>query len=258
MNDKQRRKMDLLLARFVDAMTAWSWSPRTIVSYEQNVRVFLDWLVRERVLLASPFAAISLSHPRRRLPQNVLTEEDVLSLFAASDLRTDVGRRDRAVLEVLYATALRRAELVALDVADLDLAEGTVLVRNGKGGRSRIVPLGEPATHVLVDYLRKTRGRWLRQRGTTALFLAATGRRISKATIGMIVRQAAKTAELDGRITPHSLRHAMATHMLRAGADVRHVQELLGHADITTTEIYTHVAVKDLLDVHARCHPRGR
>jgi len=242
-----------------EAASSAPLTPKSRYDRLATVRHFLAWLVRERVLLVSPFAAISLRHPRHSLPRHVLTEEEVLSLLAAIDAERPVGLRNRAILEVLYGSGLRRAELVALDLADLDLTGGTLLVGKGKGGRSRIVPLGEAAGEAVGRYVCKARLRWLHDGGTSALFLTSTtGRRLSKATINMIVRNVAKAAGLEERVTPHSLRHACATHILRHGADIRHIQELLGHVDIGATEIYAHVAIKDLLKVHARCHPRGR
>ena len=160
----------------------------------------------------------------------------------------------------MYSTAMRIAEAAALDTADLDQTAGTLLIRRGKGGKERVVPMGNTATSVLLDYLQHARLRFVSSKpGVTALFLAATtGNRLSKASIREIVREAARKAGIDRRINPHAIRHACATHMLRAGADLRHIQQLLGHSRIDTTEIYTHVDATDLAKVHARTHPRGR
>ncbi|MEW6368632.1 MAG: tyrosine-type recombinase/integrase, partial [Acidobacteriota bacterium] len=160
-----------------------------------------------------------------------------------------------------YSTALRLSELAALDLTDLDLTAGTLIVRCGKGSRQRVVPLGDVAIAALLDYLQNARRYFHRRPGVEALFLAAThcgstGNRLSKASIREIVRNASRAAGLDRPINPHQVRHACATHMLRAGADLRHIQQLLGHARIDTTEIYTQVDVSDLADVLARSHPR--
>lgn len=227
----------------------------------QLVRRFLRWLVSEGVLLADPAAACVPVRPRARLPRRVPSEGNMRRLLAAVEPATPIGRRDRAVLELLYSTGLRRAEVVALDLSDLDLTGGMVLVRRGKGGKGRLVPLGETAARAVLAYIQGARSSWITSPSTTALFLAAshcgqTGRRLSSASIRLTVTRAAARAGL-GRITPHSLRHAMATHLVRAGADVRHVQEILGHARVSTTEVYAHLALRDLASVHARTHPRG-
>lgn len=222
---------------------------------------FLRFLVAEHVLLADPTAALVVAAPRRQLPRRVLGESQVRRLLAAADLRTPWGIRARAILELVYSSGLRRAEVAALDVHDLDLTSGTVTVRRGKGGKGRVVPLGQAAADALLRYLEEVRPLWLTSPAVTALFLAAgvgrRGHRLSAASIHLTVRAAARSAGL-GRVAPHALRHAMATHLVRAGAGVRHVQEILGHANVETTEIYTHVAVRDLARAHARSHPRGR
>jgi len=228
----------------------------------RHVRASFGWLVRHEVLLADPTLGCLVNRPPAALPF-VLSEDQVRRLIEAPDPGTSIGIRDRAILELLYSTGLRRAELTALDVGDVDLAEGLVHVRSGKGGKARIVPLGARAARALSKYLANVRPLWQRFPGARALFFAAercgqTGQRLSRATIWLVVKRAAKSAGLPSKVAPHALRHAVATHLLRAGADVRHVQELLGHAQVSTTEIYTHVAISDLRAVHARTHPRGR
>jgi len=219
---------------------------------------FLRFLVAERMLLADPTAALVIVAPRRPLPRRVLNESQVRRLLAATDA-TPLGIRARAILELLYSSGLRRAEVAALDVQDLDLTGGTVLVRRGKGGKGRVVPLGQEAARALLRYLEEVRALWLQNPATTALFLAASGcgqagKRLSTSSIWLTVRGAAASAGL-GRVATHALRHAVATHLVRAGADVRHVQEILGHASVETTEIYTHVAVRKLQEIHRATHP---
>lgn len=227
------------------------------------VRRFFRWLVSERLLLADPSAALDLGSRLRFTPANVLTEAEVMALLEAPDTATPIGLRDRALLELLYSSGLRRAEVAALDAADVDFAAGTVLVVCGKGGRSRVVPLGERAGEVLRRYVETARPRFVRRPGVTALFLAAqhcgqTGNRLSAASIKLRVRLLAENADLARPVTPHALRHGLATHLLRAGASLRHVQAILGHARIDTTEAYTHLVIEDLARVHARSHPRAR
>jgi site-specific recombinase XerD len=222
---------------------------------------FFRWLVQERSILADPAAGLVSKALPRELPVRSPTESEMNRILAAADTRTNVGCRNRALLELLYSTGLRVAEAEAIDLTDLDLTSGTLLVRCGKGGRSRVVPIGDTAVAALLDYIRDIRPRCNRRPGVAALFLAAThcgttGQRLSTASIRDIVRYTARAAGIDRRINPHQIRHACATHMLRAGADLRHIQQILGHARIDTTEIYTHVDTTDLADVLARTHPR--
>lgn len=226
-------------------------------------RRFFRWLVEVRLLLADPAASLEPGRRKRFVPANVLTEAEARSLLEAPDTRTPIGLRDRALLELLYSSGLRRAEAASLDLTDVDLTGGTVLVRAGKGGRSRLVPLGENAARVLGLYVEKARPELLRSPGVSALFLAAdrcgqTGNRLSAASIRARVAILAQRAGIERRVTPHALRHSLATHLLRAGASLRHVQAILGHARIDTTEAYTHLDATDLSRAHARSHPRGK
>ena len=241
--------------------------PRTRAVRLQVVQGFFRWLVERGVLLLDPTAALTLASKARQLPRHILSEAEVRKLLDAPDLSTPVGLRDRAVLSLLYATGLRRAEVSSLDVADVDLTEGTVFVRRGKGGKPRLVPLGESAAQDVVAYV--TRGRPVLAEGhrmprTPALFVgvggpgrAHQGKRLEPEGVSQLVSRACQKARLGRLVRSHALRHAFATHLLRAGADVRHVQRLLGHSSVVTTEAYTHVAIKDLAEVHARSHPRG-
>ena len=227
------------------------------------VRRFFGWMVRRRKLLADPSASLVLRHPKRGLPKAVPSEEEMARLLQAPG-RSALELRDGALLALLYGAGLRRSEAAALDVSDLDLVERTVLVRRGKGGRGRLVPMGTEATERLRLYLTSGRPELSAGGRSPALFVGARrdaahrGRRLSPKTVSALVKEAAVHAGLEKSVTAHSLRHACATHMLRAGAGVRHVQELLGHAHVATTTIYTRVTVPDLVRVHARTHPRGR
>ncbi len=223
---------------------------------------FLRWLTRERVILADPSSSIDIGRPGRWQARGALTEAETMLLLDGSNGETPVALRDRAILELLYSTGLRRAEIVSLDLTDVDLGMETVFVRRGKGGRPRIVPLGETAIAALIAYITRSRSQLLRRASVTALFLASRGKthgcRLGEQSIWLVVRAAAKRAGIEERVTPHMLRHSFATHLLRAGADLRHVQQLLGHASITTTEGYTHLSLADLADAHARSHPRAK
>jgi integrase/recombinase XerD len=223
---------------------------------------FVRWLTAERIILADPSSNVDVGRPGRWQARGALTEGETTLLLDSANEETPIALRDRAILELLYSTGLRRAEIVALDLTDVDLGMETVFVRRGKGGRPRIVPLGETAIAALVAYLTRGRSQLLHRASVTALFLASRGRthgcRLGEQSIWLVVRAAAKRAGIEDRVTPHMLRHSFATHLLRAGADLRHVQQLLGHASITTTEGYTHLSVADLTDAHARAHPRAK
>jgi len=239
------------------------FAPTTRYAHFVTVVSFCRWLVLCRLLLVDPAAAAELAWPGRAIARRTLCESDVLKLLDAPDASTPQGLRDRAVLELLYGTGLRRAELAALDLADVDLTGGTILVREGKGGHARLVPLGETAGETLARYLTAARPRLVRHPAVTALFLAGNrgpcaGRRLGAQSIRDLVARAGRRAGLTVPVSPHMLRHSVATHMLRAGADLRHVQALLGHASIETTQVYTHLSVRDLIEAHARAHPRGR
>lgn len=237
--------------------------PRTRVMRLLVVRDFFRWLVKTRLLLFDPTAALPLVTNRRQLPRHVLSESQVEKLLSSPNLSTPIGLRDRAILSLLYSTGLRRSELSALDLTDVDLTDGSVYVRRGKGGKSRLVPLGESAAADVLVYLRRGRPE-LSSGPTQALFVGADdralknfGNRLQPEGISQLVSRNSKRAGLPRLVRAHALRHALATHLLRAGADIRHVQRILGHSAVSTTEIYTHVAVRDLAEVHARSHPRG-
>ena len=218
------------------------------------VRRFCAWLEARGTVLANP--AVALPCPRvEASPRAALTLGQATRLMAAPWPGAPIGVRDRAILELLYGTGLRLGEAVRADVTDVDLARGVLLVRGGKGRVDRVVPLGGRAAVALDRYLTASRPT-LDTGVAGALFLTRDGGRLGAA--GMRVRIRAAARRLGLRLTPHGLRHACATHLLRGGADVRHVQALLGHRRLTTTARYTHVAITDLSAVVARCHPRER
>jgi integrase/recombinase XerD len=218
------------------------------------VRRFWAWLEARGTVLANP--AVALPCPRvEASPRAALTLAQTTRLMAAPWPGAPIGVRDRGILELLYGTGLRLGEAVRADVTDVDLARGVLLVRRGKGRVDRVVPLGGRAAVAVDRYLTASRPA-LDTGAAGALFLTRDGGRLGAA--GMRVRIQAAARRLGLRLTPHGLRHACATHLLRGGADVRHVQALLGHRRLTTTARYTHVAITDLSAVVARCHPRER
>jgi integrase/recombinase XerD len=203
---------------------------------------------------ADPLADIDRPRRGRKVPR-VLAVEEVERLIEAPD-DTPLGIRDRAILEVLYAGGLRVSELTLLRLEDLHF-DSRVCTVHGKGRRQRLAPLGEPAIARLECYLEEVRPRWVREPSVDAVFLSQRGTGLTRQAVWYRLRHHALQASIDGRITPHLLRHSFATHLLEGGADLRMVQEMLGHADIGTTEIYTHVSRERLHQVVQRSHPRG-
>jgi integrase/recombinase XerD len=219
-----------------------------------TLRGLYRFLTEEGACKASPLIRIRSPRVVRKLP-SLLSEAEVTELLAAPDLETPRGVRDAAMLQTLYAAGLRVSELVELKLADLHLPQG-YLSAYGKGRKRRVVPLGPPACEALRRYLETERGRKA-QPGERCVFVADHGGGLSRQAFWKLLRGYALKAGIGKRITPHMLRHSFATHLLRGGADLRVVQTLLGHSDIATTQIYTHVSGKHLRGLHARCHPRG-
>jgi integrase/recombinase XerD len=233
-------------------------SVKTLAAEASVLRSFGRWLTSRRVVLFDPAELLKLGDRTQPLPKAVLTEADVQALLSTPS-RDVLGLRDRAILETLYSTGLRRAELCGLDLYDLDHAGELVRVRQGKGGRDRVVPIGETALAAIRRYLRDARPELVATPKEPALFVAAvTHRRLNVKTLNLLVRKHAEAAGIAKRVTPHVLRHTCATDLLRGGADIRHVQAILGHASVATTQIYTRVAVEDLVVVHRRHHPRRK
>ncbi len=233
-------------------------SVKTLAAEASVLRSFFSWLAARRVLLFNPAEDLQLADRTQPLPRTVLTESEVQALLAVPGSDT-LGLRDRAILETFYSTGLRRAELAGLDLYDVDQANELVRVRQGKGGKDRYVPIGSWALAALRRYLHEARPGLVATPKEPALFVTAVfGRRLHVKTLNLIVRQRGEAAGIQRRVTPHVLRHTCATHLLQGGADLRHVQAILGHASIATTQVYTRVAVEDLAAVHQRHHPRKR
>ena len=220
------------------------------------LRRFYQWAMREGRIRENPCLRTASAKPLPRLPKT-LSQEQVEALLDAPDTRDPLGVRDRAMLETLYATGLRVSELIALKVLHVSLNEGVVRVVHGKGGKDRLVPLGQEAAHWIERYLAQARGALLGARTSNDLFVTARGAAMTRQSFWLIVKKAARAAGIDAPLSPHVVRHAFATHLLNHGADLRVVQMLLGHADISTTQIYTHVARERLKALHAQHHPRG-
>ncbi|WP_407690740.1 site-specific tyrosine recombinase XerD [Saccharothrix syringae] len=238
------------LAGLREAGLAASSAARTLVA----VRGLHRFAHREGVTAHDPARDVRPPQPPRRLPK-ALPVGDVLRLLDTARTETPADLRDRALLELLYSSGARISEVVGLDVDDLDTAERTVLL-DGKGGKQRVVPVGRPALDALDAYLVRARPA-LAKRANPALFLNARGGRLSRQTAWQVLKTAAERAGLASGVSPHTLRHSFATHLLEGGADVRVVQELLGHASVTTTQVYTLVTVNTLREVYATAHPRA-
>lgn len=231
---------------------------RTVAARLTAAKAFCRYLAHEQFILVDPGVDVELPRVPKLLPRPILTQAQVAALMETPDVGTPIGLRDRAALELLYATAIRNSELGALDCADIDLQARELRVRSGKGARERLVPLGEEAALWMDLYLRHGRDRLAGNIHETRVFVTWRGRPLTREDACRIVARAGEKTGLPRRITPHLIRHCCASHMLENGASVRHVQHLLGHECIESTVRYTHILIGDLREVHRRCHPRER
>ena len=227
-----------------------------------SLKCFFHFLKVEDMLPHDPARDVIYARTPKRLPRVVLTTRELKKLLRQPDTKTILGYRDRTILEVLYSTALRRRELLNLDLEDLDLEGRTLTVRMGKGYKDRVVPVGTIAARFLETYLNGIRPVLLRNapdgQPLPAVFISTRGRRLSRNALGELVVKYAQAAGITGRVTPHTLRHTCATHMIRNGANVRHIQELLGHANLNSTQKYLWLTVTDLKAAHQKYHPREK
>ena len=230
-------------------------SARSTGRHVSTLRSFFRFLVREGVLAASPVSGVKAPRLGRPLPK-YLTLSQVDRLLAAPDGHTPEGIRDRAMLTIMYASGLRASEVVTLRLENIDANAGFLYVL-GKGGKERVVPVADVALSVLGEYLGSARQRFLGKRSSNDLFLSRRGKAITRQTLWNRIRRWALAAGIEQRISPHTLRHSFASHLLAGGADLRAVQAMLGHADIATTQIYTHITPDRLRDIHRKHHPRA-
>ncbi len=228
-------------------------SSRTLSRHISSIRSFHQFLVREQVTTHDCTIHIELPKIEQKLP-DILSISEIELLINSIDNTTSQGKRDISLLELLYGTGMRVSELIAIDMADLHLTMGFVRVF-GKGSKERIVPLGRSAVDACTVYLNEARP--VLNRDTNAVFLNMHGRRLTRQGCWKILKDAGKKAGIQKVISPHLLRHSFATHLIENGADLRAVQEMLGHADISTTQLYTHVSKKRLKDVYSQYHPRA-
>jgi integrase/recombinase XerD len=244
-----------LILEFLRALKETGLSPRSRARALVAVRTFHKFLLAEKITTDNPASRIESMRTLTPLP-HVLSPAEVDRLLAASPETTPIGLRDRAMLELLYATGLRVSELIGLKIGDLQLTAG-YLTTFGKGRKERAVPVGEVALSVVSDYLHHGRPHLDKERGSAALFLNRNGKGLTRQGFWKIIKRRALQAGISKNITPHTLRHSFATHLLENGADLRAVQTMLGHADIATTQIYTHVTRERLKQLHEQFHPRG-
>jgi len=230
-------------------------SPRSLSRYLSSFRQFYRWLLREGRIQKDPSAMIESPKLGRGLPK-ALSEQQVVGLLEAPDVGTPLGLRDRTMLELMYATGLRVSELVNLEVINLGISQGVVRVM-GKGGKERLVPLGEEALSWMQRYLQESRPDLMKGGDCPLVFVTARKAGMTRQAFWHAIRKHAEVAGIAQPVSPHMLRHSFATHLLNHGADLRVVQLLLGHSDLSTTQIYTHIAREGLKRLHSEHHPRG-
>jgi integrase/recombinase XerD len=257
----ESKSVALVHAGRADIMDYISWrveggaKPRSTARQLSSFRRFFRYLLREGIITEDPTVNIAMPKIGRSLPQS-LTEQDVESLLAAPKVAEPLGHRDRTMLEVLYATGVRVSELINLKLSQINLNQGVLRIV-GKGDRERLIPLGDEAQDWIREFIDGPRGEILLERQTEYLFPTRRGDRMTRQAFWHIIKRYAKKAGVSKKLSPHTVRHAFATHLLNNGADLRVVQLLLGHSDVSTTQIYTHVARERMKELHERHHPRG-
>jgi len=251
LNQTRRANIIAFLANLQRKGRATSTISRNLAS----LRAFYGFLLRDGLIDGDPTTNLESPKIEKRLPK-VLSVKEVEALLEGPDTGAVAGIRDKAMLELLYATGIRVSELVSLNQSDVNLNMG-FLKCYGKGSKERIIPLGSVALQAVSDYIMRSRSKLLRNPGEESLFLNHHGQRLSRQGFWKIIKKYAGNADIDKEITPHTLRHSFATHLLENGADLRAVQEMLGHADISTTQIYTHLTKSRLKEVYAKTHPRA-
>jgi integrase/recombinase XerD len=254
--------VDLLTASraHLHAYLAWRWEqqhkPSSVARFLASVRRFYRFQLRDGVIQQDPSADIASPKLGRRLPK-ALSEEDIDALLQAPNIKNVIGLRDKAMLELLYATGMRVSELVGMPQTALSLTQGVIRI-TGKGDKERLVPMGEEAVTWVSQYCHEARPQLIKQaQVVNALFVSTRGSMMSRQAFWYLIKKYAQLAQIDKPISPHTLRHAFATHLLNHGADLRVVQLLLGHSDLSTTQIYTHIAQARLAALHREHHPRG-
>jgi integrase/recombinase XerD len=219
---------------------------------------FTKFLKDNDYIVSDPGRNVAYAKEPKRLPRGVLTPTEARKIIHAPDVKTAIGYRDRTIMEVLYSSAIRKEELNNLTLADVDYHDGFLRIIEGKGKKDRIVPIGRIACRYLENYIKSVRPELITDPYNNHLFLTLRGKRFSKNVVWELIKKYAKKARIKKNVHPHTFRHSCATAMLKNKADIRTIQKLLGHASLDSTQVYTHLSITDLKNVHNRCHPRER
>lgn len=230
---------------------------------EQNnaikpVKHFFKFLKEYDYIVSDPAGGISYAKEPKRLPRGILTQSEARKILHAPDLQCAIGYRDRTIMEVLYTSGIRKEELNNLKLNDVDYNDGFLRIDNGKGKKDRIVPIGKIACRYLENYIKTVRQEFIIDPYNSSLFLSLKGNRLSKNMVWEIVKKYTKEVKIKKNVYPHTFRHSCATAMLKNKADIRSIQELLGHSSLDSTQVYTKITITDLKEIHSRCHPRER
>lgn len=248
----ERYQRHLFLRRKADGNPL---SARTQIAFTTPIRAWFKWLARANYILYNPASELELPRVEKRLPRHILNVKEVEAVLAVPDLATDLGIRDRAILEVLYSTGIRRMELINLKLHDVDAERGTIMVRQGKGKKDRMIPIGARALGWIGKWRDDVRPAFSTGADDGTLFLTTLGEAFAPNRLTQMVRETIDAANTGKRGSCHLFRHTMATLMLENGADIRYIQAMLGHAELSTTQIYTQVSVRKLKAIHTATHP---
>lgn len=235
--------------------------PNSVFHQNNNIKAiksFFRFLSEDGYIMGDPSRDVSYARTPKRLPRSILSQSEAKKIIHAPNTTTVLGYRDRTILEVFYSTGIRLEELINLTLQDVDYHEGLIRINSGKGNKDRVVPIGKIACRYLENYIKGVRPSLIRNPYDNHLFLSLRGNKLSKNRVWELVKSYAGKARIKKTISPHTFRHTCATLMLRNKANVRHIQELLGHASLESTQIYTSVSIIDLKEVHAKCHPREK
>jgi integrase/recombinase XerD len=245
------------MLRYLLSLKERNYAPTTVARKVAAVKSFFGFMVSEGIMKANPIEGVGSPKIGKALPKPISVSQVRRLLEQPVRLGGADAKRDRAMLELLYASGMRVSELVSLNLDDIDINGGYVRCF-GKGHKERLIPIHQQAASVIEDYIKENRPRLVHSKDERALFVNARGERLTRQGLWQILKEYAKSAELEADITPHTLRHSFATHMLNGGADLRSVQELLGHANITTTQVYTHLTTEHIRNSYEKAHPRAK
>ncbi len=228
---------------------------------EQNnalkpVKHFFQYLKEYGYIVSDPASAIAYAKEPSRLPRGILTQSEARKILHAPDLKTATGYRNRTLMELLYTSGVRKGELINLKLEDVDYDDGILRIEQGKGKKDRIVPIGKIACRYLENYIKSVRPEFIKDPYNNYLFLSLKGNRLSRNRVWTLIKKYTKQAKIKKNVHPHTFRHSCATSMLKNKADIRSIQELLGHSSLDSTQVYTKITITDLKEIHTRCHPR--